>query len=846
MTCLSKPTESDRTVYLVCNAHIDPVWLWNWEEGLAETLSTFRIAAEFCTKSEGFVFCHNESLLYQWVEEFEPALFRKIRKLVAERKWRIIGGWFVQPDCNLPSGESLVRQLITGKTYFLDKFGIEPQTAVNFDPFGHSRGLVQILAKSGYHSYLFCRPGESQLSVPDNFIWTGFDGSEILAHRSKEHYNSEKGKAAEKLDYWIEQHPDTEVGLFLWGIGNHGGGPSKVDLGKLQIRILNGVGSKDEGGWVIKHSWPEEFFKALDQRRSGLDRIDIDLNPWAVGCYTSMQRVKKMHRELEEAYYFTEKILTHAVLAGLMKYPGTELRKALEDLLFCEFHDILPGSGIPEVEAYAIQRMGHGLEILSRLNTRAFFKLLAGQPEARSGEFPILVYNPEPFDMEETLIVELQGAEPNFNPDVFLLPELFDESGNRIAYQLEKESANIANDHRKRLVFTTNLKASSMNRFSCYLREVSILDKPMSPVQKELHFTNDLCDLRISQESGLIDQYRVNGVNYLKTDSAELLVMDDNADPWGMKVNSFRNLAGRFRLMSPAETAGFAGTNGPIQPVRIIEEGAVRTVVEALFRYNGSTAAVRYLIPKEGAEVEIEIHVQWNEKDKLLKLAFPGMLNHAECLGQVAYGLQRFDREGEELVAHQWVGLFDRANDRALTVANQTTYGFDYADGELRLSLLRSPAFAGHPVDDTTPIVRQDRFTRRMDQGEHRFRFRINAGPVSERLASADLESRLLNAGSMNLCCFPTKRGKYPASALILTDKSIRFAVLKMSESNDRLIIRLFETTGVNKQVTVMIPSMSLNFPLLFSGFEIKTISIHLLTKEICEQYLLERNPAER
>jgi alpha-mannosidase len=824
-----------KKIHLLCNAHIDPVWLWKWEEGLAETLSTFRIAAKFCEEYDDFVFCHNESLLYQWAEEYEPDLFRKIRRLVKEGKWRIIGGWYIQPDCNLPSGESFVRQILVGKNYFKDKFGVEPETAVNFDPFGHSQGLVQILKKSGYTSYLFCRPGEPHLTVPDDFIWSGFDGSEILAHRSLEHYNSERGKAAEKLDKWMETHP--EGGLFLWGIGNHGGGPSRLDLEKIkEIRLK----IKDV---EIHHSCPEAFFEGIGEDSEILPKVNSDLNPWAVGCYTSMARVKKMHRELEEACYVTEKITTHAVLAGLLKYPYKELQEALEDLLFCEFHDILPGSGIPEVEAYALQRMGHGLEILSRLKARAFFALLAGQSPARKDEFPILVYNPEPYEIEEVLTVEFQGPEPNFNPKVFWLPVLFDELGNPVEYQLEKESANIANDHRKRLVFKANLKASCMNRFSCFLREVDILEKPMPAVQDELHFINDTCEIRISPETGLIDQYKVHGTDYLKPDAAELLVMKDYADPWGMKVNSFRDLAGRFRLMSPGETAGFAGTQGAVEPVRIIEQGPVRTVVEGLFRYNSSSAAVRYMIPKEGAEVEIEIRLFWNEKDKMVKLAFPGRLTDAECLGQVAYGVQKFDRDGEELIAQQWVGLFSHQTGRAFTVANQTTYGFDYSDGELRLSLLRSPAYAGHPVDDSTPIVRQDRFTPRMDQGEHLFHFRIHAGQADERLKAIDLESRLLNGGSMSLCCYPKKKGKKPESAITLSHPAIRLSALKMAEKSGRFIIRLFETTGKPVE-EVRFTIYDLPFRLEFGPFEIKTLEFDRKSGTIQEVDMMERTAA--
>lgn len=104
-----------KNLHLVCNAHIDPVWMWNLDESIAETLSTFRVCAEFCEEYDGFIFNHNESLLYEWVERYEPALFKRIQKLVKEKKWHIMGGWFIQPDCNIPTGESFVRQILEGE-----------------------------------------------------------------------------------------------------------------------------------------------------------------------------------------------------------------------------------------------------------------------------------------------------------------------------------------------------------------------------------------------------------------------------------------------------------------------------------------------------------------------------------------------------------------------------------------------------------------------------------------------------------------------------------------------------------------------------------------------------------
>ncbi|WP_446692512.1 glycoside hydrolase family 38 N-terminal domain-containing protein, partial [Ruminiclostridium cellobioparum] len=130
-------------IHLICNAHIDPVWQWDWQEGKAAAIATFRVAARFCEEFDGFIFNHNEALLYKWVEEYEPELFNRIKVLVGQGKWHIMGGWYLQPDCNMPSGESFVRQILEGREYFREKFGVTPHTAINFDSFGHSRGLVQ-------------------------------------------------------------------------------------------------------------------------------------------------------------------------------------------------------------------------------------------------------------------------------------------------------------------------------------------------------------------------------------------------------------------------------------------------------------------------------------------------------------------------------------------------------------------------------------------------------------------------------------------------------------------------------------------------------------------------------
>ncbi len=826
----------DKALFLVCNAHLDPVWLWEWEEGAAETLSTFRTAAQLCEEYEEFVFTHNEALLYQWIEEYEPELFVKIKELVKKKKWHILGGWYIQPDCNMPSGESFVRQILVGKKYFKKKFGVEPKTAINFDSFGHTRGLVQILKKAGYTSYLFCRPDQNWLPLPaEDFLWVGYDGSAIVTHRATEHYNSPKGQATQRVQKWMADNSDRTFGILLWGIGNHGGGPSREDLKQLRKLMAK------QKNWDIRHGTPEDYFSALKKQTDELPHHSKDLNPWAVGCYTSMAAVKKKHRDLENLYYGTEKMVTHAALLGLIPYPREKLKEALEDLLFCEFHDILPGSGIPEVEEHAQQRLDHGLEILSRLRAHSFFALLAGQPRAKNGEFPIFVYNPHPFPLEQTVVCEFQPHEPHFEKNSRLIPEVWDHRRKKLPSQLEKESSTLSVEWRKRVVFKADLKPGQMNRFICRLKretsgpEPSIKEKPLFVLR------SNKAEWTIRTTTGLIESYKVNGVDFLKPRAFQALVMEDNSDSWGMKVRSFRNYEDKFSALPEQECARFAGVAGSkLKNVRIIEDGPVRTVVEALFLFNQSHICQRYMFPKKGSGFEVEVRVLWNEKDRMLKMAVPSMFRNGNCRGQVAYGVQEFEPTEDELVAQKWVGVVSSDNQYALTVINDRIYGFDYKDGELRISLLRSPAYAADAGDSWSPST-QNRFLPRMDQGERIFRFWINGGKAKERLALIDREALAKNERAMALCSFPSGEGKEIAPSLILSDRAIQVTAIKMAEDKNWIVFRLFEPTGRIRKTQVAIPGLNMDFDLSLGAFEIKTIAVDLGSKEMFELDLVER-----
>ncbi len=178
-----------------------------------------------------------------------------------------MGGWYLQPDCNMPSGESLVRQILLGRAYFKKYFAVAPTTAINFDPFGHTRGLVQILVKCGYDSYLFGRPGQDECPLPaSEFIWTGYDGSEVLATRFRGWYNTPLGQAREVIEARIAENSNGQPLAVLWGVGNHGGGPSRADLHQVNTLI------EETRDCRIRHSTPEAYFQDISRIRDELPR----------------------------------------------------------------------------------------------------------------------------------------------------------------------------------------------------------------------------------------------------------------------------------------------------------------------------------------------------------------------------------------------------------------------------------------------------------------------------------------------------------------------------------------------------------------------------------------------
>ena len=785
--------------HLICNAHIDPIWQWDWPEGVSATLSTFYTAAKLCDEFD-YIFCHNEVTVYKYIEEYAPELFEKIKELVKAGKWHIMGGWYLQPDCNMPSGESFVRQIRVGERYFLKKFGVKPTTAVNLDPFGHTVGLVQIIKKCGQDSYLFMRPYNHELELPsDHFVWRGLDGSEIKAVRITGGYGTALGKSAESLRHKTKWQP-FPVGTALWGVGNHGGGPSRKDLADIEKELLSDKETE------FLHSTPESFFAEINPK----DVVDRSLHISMPGCYTSMYRVKKLHAQLENEIAMAEKISTAAYMSGALKtYPEKEIETAVEDLLNAQFHDVLPGTSVQCGEDAGIRYLNHGILEAERAKIKAYFALSATQSPAKEGEYPVVVFNPHPYELCTNVECEFSLADQNWQEDICSRLRVVDEQGNDVPYQVIKEESNLSLDWRKRIIFEARLKPLSLNRFSVYV--------DFAPAKKKEReslfvFNNGRKYVEIDEETGLLKSYKINGVEYL-AQGFGLCAFDDNADPWGMGKNQLSRMGTNEQkfIHSPHPKGVFEGMKG----VQVVENGDVYLGVEAFFEYQNTRARIFYKIYKNNDDVDIDVTLFMGDINKIVKLKVP-FACQGELIGQTAFGTEKLFDDGRENVAHRFVAL--DTGKECVALLNNGVYGSHFENGSLYMSLVRGVTYCAHPIGERE-LIPSDRFTKKIDQGENSYSFRLTlAGREHlERRAQEFVQKPL----ALNIFPIPIQ-GKSSDLGVELGGDVISMPTAKKAYGKDSVIFRLLNNTPNKTESYIKVGSCRLD--LTFGGYEVKTV----------------------
>ena len=795
-----------KKVHLLCNAHIDPIWQWEWEEGATCALSTFQSAANLLDEFD-YKFNHNEVLLYKYTEEYAPSLFEDIKRKIEAGKWNIMGGWYVQPDCLMPCGEAIVRQIQTGKQYFLDKFNCFSKTAINFDPFGHSRGIVQIVKKCGQENYVFMRPlnwftdpKKYQLPLPaEEFLWEGYDGSVIKATRCST-YSSGLGESVNKIKNDIANLKDYDVILSTWGVGNHGGGPSRKDLEDI-ANFIN-----ENKNIEIIHSTPDAYFADINPTTVW----DKSLISCMVGCYTSMVNLKQKYRALENEILFTEKICSIASLKGCIDYPEKDIRLAVEDMLNVEFHDVLSGTTIKAGEENALDYIGHAMHILNQARAKAFFGLIKGEAPAKEGEYFFYVFNPKTFASEQLVEAEACFLTPtDFDQNNYLVIDVYNESGELLTSQTIKEESSICIQWRKRFVFKARLNPLGLTKFIAKYHVIPSKDI-VKPFNQDINFDNGVKKLKISSKTGLIESLSFNGKEVSLGKLFEINVYEDYEDPWGMNYSYVGWNITPMSLMKKPH-----GIFDKLQSIEVIEDGDVYLGVECFFEHNDSSARILYKIYKHGLDIDVQVDVFPGETNKAYKLHLP--LKGKDFSGEQMFGFERLYEDGKECIAHNYLTL-KQDDGSYLQLITPSTFGCSYKDNTVMVTLLRSATYCAHPTY-FGPVVPKNTYLKKIDSGMRSFNFRLTVAKEEELKKNADMfieKPYCLNV-------FPTKDEKKDNGFDITTSNpNVNVVTIKKGDQINGYIIRMQNNTSLNQINTLNFGNKSIS--LCFTKYEVKTV----------------------
>ena len=793
-------------VHLICNAHLDPVWQWRWDEGAAEAITTFGIAARLLREFPRFVFNHNEAILYRWVKEHDPVLFREIQGLVAEGRWCIAGGWDLQPDVNMPGTEAIIRHVAEGRRFFSDQFGVRPIVAYNLDSFGHSGGLPQILSQAGYKMYIHMRPGQTDLRLPsDLYRWKGVDGSEIAVYRIPfTAYNTFHNKAVERIREGIalavRLNRDTPV---FWGLGDHGGGATRTELEQIQHLM------ERERDVDIVHSSTERYYEGVRPILADAPVVTGDLQRVFTGCYTSMSRLKRrMQRNLGELVQ-TEGLRTATWWLHDQPYPAEALREAWRDHLFNDFHDILPGSSIELSEFDALDLYGRSSETARRLRLGALSGFSSGR--AISLQIPVTLLNANP--SAERVPVEFEymiDHVPKFQGSWHA--RMFTLDGNEIIIQEEApDSLLLVDSWRRKVSCSLSVPEVGASHYYIEMHEGVRQSVPVSSAVPHL----------VDTESGLLTSLRTrSGEEVLAGTAPVPLVVEDQGDSWGMEEWSYRNVLGVFSSVDGS--------------CRIVEAGPIRKITEALFEYGKSTINCRTIAYAKHPFLEFRIRVQWNEWRKRLKLSFPTVVKSDHVLCEIPGGAIERPADGQEHLQGRWMICCGdgKKSEIAVAVINSGQYGFDVRDGEIRISLLRSPLYCH---ERTFPLEQARRLTV-MDQGVHEMRVLLMTGTPAELRGAVTGLADWISAPPYVLAHFPIGDRTPPVEELLTVQpRTVRLLACKKSWDDDGLIVRLQETVGERTVGNIRLASPAITMRLEFLPFEIKTIRVEKdgLSKEV-------------
>jgi len=772
------------------NAHIDMAWLWPWTETVEVVRNTFRSALDLMREYPDFKFSVSAAQAYSWMEEKYPELFNEIAQRVREGRWEIVGGMWVEPDLNMPGGESLVRQILTGKRYFRQKFGVDVKIGWNPDSFGYTWQLPQIYKRSGIDYFVTQKLlwAQDYTKFPYRlFWWESPDGSRLLTYFPHDYAASIDAEyMARDLAFWSKSIYGEDLNakpemLHLYGVGDHGGGPTRTMLDDA-ARLMQ----RDAVYPRLQFSTASEFFRDLEPKLPSLkvptwkDELYFEYHR---GVFTTQAETKRRIRSTEELLLNAEKFSSLAALYGL-QYPAADFDRSWKALLFDDFHDIFPGSGI----AVNYEDARKSLEDVGRTGNQILGRSL-GELEANiqttGPGVPVVVFNPLSWQREEIAEVAVQLPSPA------KAVAAFDATGKQVPSQLiEIDKAT----NRVRLLLYA--RVPSLGYATYFVRGVAQQTSTAAAVKASADsLENEYVRVKIDPSTGCMTSL------FDKKARVESLAIPET-DSGGPKDHICGNLLQAFQDKPKAWDAwnidgDFEKVHSDVSgadEVKLIESGALRAAIRVKQHFQNSTFVRDIIVTAGSPRVDVKTSVEWHEKHILLKVGFPLSAHSEEATFEIPYGsIQRpttrntpAEQAKFEVPALQWADLSD-AN-HGFSLLNDSKYGYDAKSNVLRLSLLRSPQWPDPHADE----------------GHHEFTYSLypHGGGWQQGLTvrkGYELNYPLLvHVSQQHPGALP------PAHSFLQVDEeNVVVTALKKAEDSGDLIVRFYEWAGKSGDVVL-------------------------------------------
>lgn len=805
-----------KTLYMVGNSHIDPVWFWDWDEGMQEVKATFRSALDRLSEYPEMKFTATSSAFFEWIETVAPDMFEEIRQRVEEGRWELTGGWFLEPDCILPCGEAFVRQGLYAQRYLKDRFGKIAKTGSNVDSFGHNPMLPQLLAKSGMQEYVFMRP---RLDTPV-FVWESADGSRVNAISLPSEYTTwfyDQTKEAVELASAAADRQGLSSTACCFGVGNHGGGPTKKNV-EAVMKLREEMPDKELkfGSFreVFDSLTPEEK-KNLPVRQAYFDKINT-------GCYTMDSVLKQNNRRAEQRLLQMDAVTAMKALFFNLPTDGgvkKEQMKLWKTLLFNQFHDTLGGTAVKPARDEAIRQFSMVQSESKRLWVLSMQQMMQ-ELDTQGDGFPLIFFNPSGKDWDGPITTEINW----FCKDGLILKN---PDGKEIPYQRVHTLAKVRNYNiggRRGIVFDAHIPALGFAVYRTLIGESKLVDDSresggawLLTAEEELNdpviLENEKIRVVFDSSGYLCSLYDKQNAYEALSGSVRFSVWKDERDAWGGDQ-------GR-----PFEDSG---ERLSFESLQLVEEGSHRKVVRAIYRLGGSVLKQDYILYHDAAEIEVVNHLLWDREWQQLLVEYPLDQDNSMIARETAYGIHKGQPEYQTECCMQ--RFLDVTKVQAgLYVSNDSKYAFVLRKDEmtqkniLAFPIARSAIYAqGNGINWYNPSEGYE-YT---DIGKQEFTFilRPHGKGMGEgeyyRAAERCAKTILYTTDNWHSGCRKISEWR----GISIEDSNVELGCIKAAEEGDALILRLFEIEGKETAGEVLLGDRK--FPYEIGAYEILTLKI--------------------